>query len=86
MFGENEMEDGDQLTISIKLDMMFGENEMEEDDDQDGLTTREYKLDSFIAHNVPYKGYKQFFKAFSQKNSNTRGRAIKVYQGVRSDA
>ncbi|GJT49389.1 Toll/interleukin-1 receptor domain-containing protein [Tanacetum coccineum] len=38
MFGENEMEDGDQLTISIKLDMMFGENEMEEDDDQDGLS------------------------------------------------
>ncbi|GKA91318.1 hypothetical protein Tco_0813188, partial [Tanacetum coccineum] len=33
----NEMEDGDQLTISIKLDMMFGENEMEEDDDQDGV-------------------------------------------------
>ncbi|GKC99732.1 hypothetical protein Tco_1170007, partial [Tanacetum coccineum] len=130
MFGENEMEDGDQLTISIKHDMMFGENEMEDgdqltisiddddDDDDDGcrirecgvsfvyddeknekeedplsyykswnhiiggdlspfqLTTQEYFLNTFMAHAPFYKDKERFFKAFSPKNSNTRGRAI----------
>ncbi|GJY87842.1 hypothetical protein Tco_0502470, partial [Tanacetum coccineum] len=139
MFGENEMEGGDQVTISIKhattFEWQLGDefcvvkkrgNEMEDGDQltnysrirecgvsfvyDDGknekeedplsyykswnhiiggdlspfqLTTQQYNLDSFIAHGALYKDKERLFKAFSQKNSNTRGRAI---EGVRSDA
>ncbi|GJS15395.1 hypothetical protein Tco_0409867 [Tanacetum coccineum] len=115
MFGENEMEDGDQLTISIKHDMIEwedddrrirecgvsfvyddGKNEKEEDPlsyykswnhiiggdlSPFQLTTQEYFLNSFMARcSTLYKDKERIFKAFSQKNSNTRGRAIEVYE------
>ncbi|GKG01767.1 hypothetical protein Tco_0306472, partial [Tanacetum coccineum] len=42
------------------------------------LTTQEYFLNSFMAHcSTLYKEEVPLFKAFSPKNSNTRGRAIK---------
>ncbi|GKE27259.1 Toll/interleukin-1 receptor domain-containing protein [Tanacetum coccineum] len=118
---QNEMEDGDQLTISIKHDMIEwedddrrirecgvsfvyddGKNEKEEDPlsyykswnhiiggdlSPFQLTTQEYNLDNFqfshhphpfIACGVLYKDKERLFKAFSQKNSNTRGRAIEI--------
>ncbi|GJT31104.1 Toll/interleukin-1 receptor domain-containing protein [Tanacetum coccineum] len=129
MFGENEMEDGDQLTISIegpsiKHEMKFERevgNEMEDGDqltnysrirecgvsfvyddeknekEEDPLsyykswnhiiggdlssfqfTTQEYSLNSSIYYLFSYKDKERLFKAFSQKNSNTRGRAIEV--------
>ncbi|GJU27323.1 hypothetical protein Tco_1165944 [Tanacetum coccineum] len=99
MFGENEMEDGDQLTnysrirecgVSFVYD--DGKNEKEEDPlsyykswnhiiggdlSPFQLTTQEYFLNSFMAHcSTLYKEEVPLFKAFSPKNSNTRGRAI----------
>ncbi|GKF67448.1 hypothetical protein Tco_0197127 [Tanacetum coccineum] len=120
MFGENEMEDGDQLTISIKHKRVVGDdqltsrirecgvsfvyddgkNEKEEDPlsyykswnhiiggdlspfqlktlEYFQFTTQEYFLNSFKAYcSTLYKDKERLFKAFSQKNSNTRGRAI----------
>ncbi|GJZ98154.1 Toll/interleukin-1 receptor domain-containing protein [Tanacetum coccineum] len=116
MFGENEMEDGDQVTISVKHDqdgdgcrirecgVSFvyddGKNEKEEDPlsyykswnhiiggdlSPFQFTTQEYNLNNYFAsrYGVLYKDKERFFKAFSPKNSNTRGRAI---EDVRSDA
>nr|GEY51120.1 hypothetical protein [Tanacetum cinerariifolium] len=115
MFGENEMEDGDQLTFSIKHRKMHkglvdtrecgvsfvyddGKNEKEEDPlsyykswnhiiggdlSPYQSTTQEYNLNHhqlvwgyypFFTHGILYK--EPLFKAFSPKNSNTRGRAI----------
>ncbi|GKE75822.1 hypothetical protein Tco_1537863, partial [Tanacetum coccineum] len=105
MFGENEMEDGDQLTISITHEMTYsrirecgvsfvyddGKNEKEEDPlsyykswnhiiggdlSPFQLTTQEYNLNTFMAHGPFYRDKERLFKAFSPKNSNTRGRAI----------
>ncbi|GKE82051.1 hypothetical protein Tco_1552051 [Tanacetum coccineum] len=103
------MEDGDQVTISVKHDqdgdgsrirecgVSFvyddGKNEKEEDPlsyykswnhiiggdlSPFQLTTQEYNLNSSIAHSPFYRDKKRLFKAFSPKNSNTRGRAIEI--------
>ncbi|GKG02668.1 hypothetical protein Tco_0310304, partial [Tanacetum coccineum] len=108
MFGENEMEDGDQLTIYIVgpstkdmvrecgVSFVYDDEKNEQEEDPLSyykswnhiiggdlspfqLTTQEYNLDNFhssIAHAPFNKDKKRLFKAFSQKNSNTRGRAI----------
>ncbi|PWA92528.1 toll/interleukin-1 receptor (TIR) domain-containing protein [Artemisia annua] len=134
MFGDNEMEAGDQLTIFIRQELEDndyrynirecgvrlvydnddGINEKEEDPlsyykswnhiiggdlSPFHLTTQEYNLQNkffpwyttlelgpnqphpFIARSVLYKGHERLFKAFSQKNSNTRGRAIELLIG-----
>nr|GEW85810.1 hypothetical protein [Tanacetum cinerariifolium] len=110
MFGENEMEDGDQLTISIfnnskndirECGVSFvydGKNEKEEDplsyynswNHINGgdlspyqLTTQEYNLNLFITHGACLKDKEPLFKAFSPKNSNTRGRAIEVVSQIK---
>ncbi|PWA49926.1 toll/interleukin-1 receptor (TIR) domain-containing protein [Artemisia annua] len=92
MFGENEMEDGDQLTISLKHAWKDDVNIKE----CGFTTTGEYHLykrffqrdtapkfgilldNPFVPYGVGYKEKKRLFKAFSQKNSNTHGRTIQT--------
>ncbi|PWA59679.1 toll/interleukin-1 receptor (TIR) domain-containing protein [Artemisia annua] len=115
MFGKNEMEDGDQLTISIEpalyafafrirecgVSFVYDDEKNEKEEDPLSyykswnhiiggdlspfqLETGEYNLQNFIQWYTTkvigglYKEKIPQFKAFSQKNSNTRGRAIEV--------